>query len=57
MDFGKLDVSKASEEGAWMVICDYSGAKTDARLKLVGRDSKAYKRARTKLAEQDRKET
>jgi hypothetical protein len=55
MDFGKLDVSAKSEEGSWMVIQDYEGDETDARIKVVGQDSKIFKKRMHRFADINRK--
>jgi hypothetical protein len=55
MDFGNLDVSVKSEEGVWMVIKDLEGDETDARVKVVGQDSKVFKKRMHRLADISRK--
>lgn len=55
MDFGKLDVSAKSEEGVWMPIMDLDGEETDAKIKVVGQDSKIFKRRIHRLTDISRK--
>jgi Cu/Ag efflux pump CusA len=55
MDFGKLDVSKKADEGAWLTICDLDGVETDAKIKVAGIDSKVFKRRMNKIMDAQRK--
>lgn len=55
MDFGKLDVSAKSEEGVWMVIEDPFGEETDAKIRVVGQDSKVFRRRMHRLGDINRK--
>ena len=55
MDISKLDVSKTMEEGSWMTILDHDGEPTEFRLKVVGQDSKIYKKRAMKVSDKQRK--
>lgn len=55
MDFAKYDASDKINEGEWMVLKDPYGEDTDARIKIVGTDSKIFKRRLHRLADQERK--
>lgn len=44
MDFGKIDLKAAAEEGAWMTVRHpVTNALTEARIKLLGRDSGPFR--------------
>jgi len=55
MDFSKFDLVEKANEGAWMTITDPFGEETDARVKLVGTDSKLYKRRLHQIGDKNRK--
>ena len=55
MDFGQFDARKKMEEGEWLTLKDPYGEPTDAKIKLVGTDSKAYKRHMHQLADLEKK--
>lgn len=55
MDFGKLDVTDKANEGVWMTVCDLEGSDTDAKIKVVGTDSKIHNKRIQRIADISRK--
>jgi len=43
LNLSQFDVVNAAEEGAWMDVYTPSGEKSEARIKLLGTDSKVYR--------------
>jgi len=55
MDFGQFNAQATMDEGKWLTLNDPYGDPTDAKIKVVGPDSKTYKRELRRIADLEKK--